>query len=340
MDAPPSPNHVFNFPEEEFEEDPQEELEEEFEEDPKEDPEEELEVEAEEDAPLAATPPVGSPITPPPLSESSSDTEAPAPIVTDGALEMHIAVKDPDQEKTGDKKDEEAVEDARDKLCLVLMNRGGGNEWKKSEFKSIMTTEYCPTTKIQRMEEELWTLTLKGDDIEAYNNRFHELVLMCPDLVPNEKKKFERYIKRFPERIKGNITSARPTTLHDAINLARELVEQAVQGTYETILRCYLYGCGEKGNLRHMCPKQRNQQNEGARARPYVVVENPQPIGMWSQGSFNFVSLNGLVVIPPGWYSFVMRRLSGDVPFRSVRYLKFHVRRPKRNPNSLSSYQG
>ncbi|GJV10921.1 hypothetical protein Tco_1352462 [Tanacetum coccineum] len=72
MDAPPSPNHVFNFPEEEFEEDP----------------EEEPEVEAEEDVPLAATPPVGSPITPPPLSESSSDTEAPAPIVADGALEV------------------------------------------------------------------------------------------------------------------------------------------------------------------------------------------------------------------------------------------------------------
>nr|GFC45292.1 hypothetical protein [Tanacetum cinerariifolium] len=60
------------------------------------------------------------------------------------------------------------------------------------EFKSMMTTEYCPATEIQRMEEELWTLTLKGDDIEAYNNRFHELALMCPDLVPNEKKKIER----------------------------------------------------------------------------------------------------------------------------------------------------
>nr|GEX62556.1 hypothetical protein [Tanacetum cinerariifolium] len=32
---------------------------------------------------------------------------------------------------------------------------------------------------------------LKGDDIEAYNNCFHELALMCPDLVPNEKKKIE-----------------------------------------------------------------------------------------------------------------------------------------------------
>nr|GEW75714.1 reverse transcriptase [Tanacetum cinerariifolium] len=66
------------------------------------------------------------------------------------------------------------------------------------------------------MEEELSTLTLK----EAYNNHLHELALMCPDLVPNEKKKIERYTKGFP----------------DAINLARELVEQAVQDCYEKIV--------------------------------------------------------------------------------------------------------
>nr|GEW83199.1 hypothetical protein [Tanacetum cinerariifolium] len=76
MNAPPSPNHVFNFPEAEFEEDPQEE--------PEEDPEEE----AENDVPPPATPPVGSPITPPPLSESSSDTEDDAPVIENEALEM------------------------------------------------------------------------------------------------------------------------------------------------------------------------------------------------------------------------------------------------------------
>nr|GFD03225.1 reverse transcriptase domain-containing protein [Tanacetum cinerariifolium] len=79
------------------------------------------------------------------------------------------------------------------------------------------------------MEQELWTLTLKGDDIEAYNNRFHELALMCPELVPTKRKKIEKYVRGFPERIKENITSLKPTTLHDAINMARELVEQAVQ---------------------------------------------------------------------------------------------------------------
>ncbi|GJU85493.1 putative reverse transcriptase domain-containing protein [Tanacetum coccineum] len=97
-------------------------------------------------------------------------------------------------------------------------------------MKAMMTTEYCPATEIQRMEQELWTLTLKGDDIEAYSNRFHELVMMCPELVSTESKKIEKYICGFPERIKGNITSSKLTTLHEAINMARELIEQSVQG--------------------------------------------------------------------------------------------------------------
>ncbi|GJW04056.1 putative reverse transcriptase domain-containing protein [Tanacetum coccineum] len=90
---------------------------------------------------------------------------------------------------------------------------------------AMCTFEGCALTC-----KELWTLTLKGDDIEAYNNHFHELALMCLELVPTEKKKIERYTRGFPKRIKGNITSSKPATLHDAINMARELVEQAVQG--------------------------------------------------------------------------------------------------------------
>nr|GEV51032.1 hypothetical protein [Tanacetum cinerariifolium] len=77
----------------------------------------------------------------------------------------------------------------------------------------------------------------RGDDIEAYSNCFHELVLMYPELVSTKKKKIEKYICGFPERIKGNITSSKPATLHDAINMARELVEQAVQDCYEKIVR-------------------------------------------------------------------------------------------------------
>ncbi|GJT45275.1 retrovirus-related pol polyprotein from transposon TNT 1-94 [Tanacetum coccineum] len=98
-----------------------------------------------------------------------------------------------------------------------------------NEFKDMMTTEYCPTTDIQRMDQELWTLTFKGDDIEGYNNRFHELSLMCPELVTLEKKKIKRDIQGLSERIKANVTFSKPANIHDAINMARELVEQTIQ---------------------------------------------------------------------------------------------------------------
>nr|GEV81478.1 putative reverse transcriptase domain, ribonuclease H-like domain, aspartic peptidase domain protein [Tanacetum cinerariifolium] len=79
------------------------------------------------------------------------------------------------------------------------------------------------------MEKELWILILKGDDVEAYNNRFHGLTLMCPDLVTPERKKIERYIRGRPEKVKANITTSKPASIHDAINMAREIVDQAIQ---------------------------------------------------------------------------------------------------------------
>ncbi|GKB01429.1 hypothetical protein Tco_0829473 [Tanacetum coccineum] len=69
-------------------------------------------------------------------------------------------------------------------------------------------------------------LTLKGYDIEAYNNHFHKLVLICPELLSTEKKNIEKYIGGFPKGVKGNVSSSKLATFHDAINMARELIEE------------------------------------------------------------------------------------------------------------------
>ncbi|GKE76506.1 putative reverse transcriptase domain-containing protein [Tanacetum coccineum] len=191
----------------------------------------------------------------------------------------------------------------------------------------MMTTEYSPATEIQMMEQELWTLTLKGDDIEAYTNCFHELVLMCPELMSTENKKIEKYICGFPERIKGNIPSSKPATLHDAINMAHELVEQSIQGRaarigesnkrkgedhqrnnnnnpnnnnnrnrnnnhYQQQNRrqettwAHAAAPPEGKDTTRTSVLRQNQQNEGARARAYVVVENPQQNSNVVTGTF------------------------------------------------------
>ncbi|GJU08495.1 hypothetical protein Tco_1124925 [Tanacetum coccineum] len=65
-------------------------------------------------------------------------------------------------------------------------------------------------------------------------------------------KRLKKYIRGFPERIKGNITSSKPATLHEAINMAHELVEQSVQGRAARI--------GES-NKRKWEDNQRNNNN-------------------------------------------------------------------------------
>ncbi|GKC43081.1 hypothetical protein Tco_1060803, partial [Tanacetum coccineum] len=45
--------------------------------------------------------------------------------------------------------------------------------------------------KCAEEDKVMFAASLVKDDIEAYNNHFHELALMCPDLVPNEKKKIK-----------------------------------------------------------------------------------------------------------------------------------------------------
>ncbi|GJZ62283.1 putative reverse transcriptase domain-containing protein [Tanacetum coccineum] len=48
---------------------------------------------------------------------------------------------------------------------------------------------YCPRNEIQKMETELWNLTVKGNNLTAYARRFQELVLLYTRMVPDEEDK-------------------------------------------------------------------------------------------------------------------------------------------------------
>nr|GFC86703.1 putative zinc finger, CCHC-type, retrotransposon Gag domain protein [Tanacetum cinerariifolium] len=85
-----------------------------------------------------------------------------------------------------------------------------------SDVKKWMTEEFCPWCVIQRMEQELYNLRMKGMDIDGYTNRFHELALLCPRMVEPEAVKVEQYLRGLTKSIRGDVTISQPATINDA----------------------------------------------------------------------------------------------------------------------------
>ncbi|GJU50426.1 putative reverse transcriptase domain-containing protein, partial [Tanacetum coccineum] len=64
--------------------------------------------------------------------------------------------------------------------------------------------------EIQKMEMKLWNLTVKGNDLTAYNQRFQELTLLCTKIVSKEEDKVEK--------------------LQDAIRIVNNLMDLKLKG--------------------------------------------------------------------------------------------------------------
>ncbi|GKB26101.1 reverse transcriptase domain-containing protein, partial [Tanacetum coccineum] len=79
------------------------------------------------------------------------------------------------------------------------------------ELMKLMTEVYCPRNKIQKMETELWNLTVKNNDLAAYT-QIQELTMILPD------------------NIQGNVIAAEPTKLQDAVRIANNLMDQKLKG--------------------------------------------------------------------------------------------------------------
>nr|GEW86152.1 reverse transcriptase domain-containing protein [Tanacetum cinerariifolium] len=118
-----------------------------------------------------------------------------------------------------------------------------------AEVKQMMTDEFCPTEEVQRLEDELRHLKLRDMNIAAYTERFNELALLCPDVVPNEKKKVELYIKGLPEIIKGK-------------NVAPGAAVQP---------NIVCYRCGERGHKSTECPKKADRRDGNVKGQAYVI---------------------------------------------------------------------
>ncbi|GKA52534.1 putative reverse transcriptase domain-containing protein [Tanacetum coccineum] len=94
------------------------------------------------------------------------------------------------------------------------------------EFKKLLIKKYCPRTEVQKMEDEFYHLTVKGNDLKTYVRRFQELATLCPTMVPDSEKMMEVFIGGLPRSIEGNVTASKPQTLEEAINIAQRLMDQ------------------------------------------------------------------------------------------------------------------
>ncbi|GJT96556.1 putative reverse transcriptase domain-containing protein [Tanacetum coccineum] len=142
------------------------------------------------------------------------------------------------------------------------------------EFKKLLIKKYCPQTKVQKMEDEFYHLTMKGNDLKAYE---------C--------------------------TASKPQTLEEAINIAQRLMDQNRRqetfGSYAVtlhyigpcIVKCNTcnkvghltkncrnkgpatgsnllpvtvtcHACGEKGHYANQC---RKTTNNNAQGRAYML---------------------------------------------------------------------
>ncbi|GJY13537.1 putative ribonuclease H-like domain-containing protein [Tanacetum coccineum] len=97
------------------------------------------------------------------------------------------------------------------------------------EFKKLLIKKYCPRTEVQKMEDEFYHLTVKGNDLKTYVRRFQELATLCPTMVPDSEKMMEAFIGGLPRSIEGNVTASKPQTLKEAITITQRLMDQVTK---------------------------------------------------------------------------------------------------------------
>ncbi|XP_024963752.1 uncharacterized protein LOC112504019 [Cynara cardunculus var. scolymus] len=131
------------------------------------------------------------------------------------------------------------------------------------EFKKLLKEEYCPRSEIQKLEAELWNHQMKGSDVDSYTARFYELAKLVPHLVSPEENRIDRYFWGLAPEIRGNVTSANPKTLQDAMNLATKLTNNAIRsGSFANDK--------VKGKTRMEEPVRKNYSERGGKAQKVI----------------------------------------------------------------------
>nr|GEX63303.1 hypothetical protein [Tanacetum cinerariifolium] len=101
---------------------------------------------------------------------------------------------------------------------------------KWAGLMKLMTKVYCSRNEVQKMETELWNLTVKGNDLTAYTQIFQELILLCTRMVPDKEDIVKRFIGGLLDNIQWNVIATNPARVQDTIGIANQLMDKKLQG--------------------------------------------------------------------------------------------------------------
>jgi hypothetical protein len=139
-----------------------------------------------------------------------------------------------------------------------------------------MLKKFCPANEVQKMEAEFWSLEMKGSDILGYNDKFHETARLVPHLVTPETKRIQRYIWGLVPQIRSMVTTARPATMEEAMELVGSLTDDMVRnGTFGKVQ------VGEKRKFDNQSFRGNNTFKKPARAIKNYVMAAPGKGKSW-----------------------------------------------------------
>ncbi|GJU31742.1 putative reverse transcriptase domain-containing protein [Tanacetum coccineum] len=212
------------------------------------------------------------------------------------------------------------------RIASMGIDAANGTPW--TEVRKWMTEEFCPQSVLQRLEQELYNLKLKGTDIDGYTNRFHELALLCPRMVEPEQVKVEQYIRGLSKNIRGDVTSSRPTSIDEVVRMAYQLMGQIIQdktdkvseGEKRKVRPLKMWKCKNKsmmgivgnevklGHRKRYCPKlKKNGQGGNNRRAVYnlgaVDAQQDPKVVYWKNSLLNTQLGSFDIIIGMDWLS-------------------------------------
>ncbi|GJQ89644.1 putative reverse transcriptase domain-containing protein [Tanacetum coccineum] len=145
------------------------------------------------------------------------------------------------------------------------------------EFKKLLIKNYCPRSEVQKMEDEFYHLTVKGNDLKTYVRRFQELTTL-------RQETFRAYAATPTENngYTGNRPLCKKCTLHhigpctvkcNTCNKVGHLTKNCrnkgpATGSNLLPVTVTCHACGEKGHYANQC---RKTTNNNAQGRAYML---------------------------------------------------------------------